>query len=200
MLVFHKVSQFNGHRCIFRHLSLTVDAPRVCITGPNGIGKTTLLLLAAGLISPREGEITYQKQNVLLTSSKKNIGISASKVALPAFMTVKELLKFHALQFNCPTNKWTSEFGLEPYLATKVSNLSLGNYKKLSLITALMHKPDLLLLDEPGNGLDEQTRAVLEKVLNSYPGQIIVASHETVFSDNTDVQHIALENIIDGAV
>ncbi len=200
MLVFDKVSQFNGHRCIFRHLSLTVDAPRVCITGPNGIGKTTLLLLAAGLISPREGEITYQKQNVLLTNSKKNIGISASKVALPAFMTVKELLKFHALQFNCPASNWISEFGLEPYLATKVSNLSLGNYKKLSLITALMHQPELLLLDEPGNGLDDQTRAVLEKVLSNYPGQIIVASHEVVFADNTDVQYIALENIIDGAV
>lgn len=205
MLVFNQVSQYHGNQCVFRNLSLTIEAPRVCITGPNGVGKTTLLLLAAGLTSPREGSITFQQQNVALPCSKRNIGISASKIALPSFMTVKELLNFHALQFGCNAYEtWITQFGLEEYLATKVENLSLGNHKKLSLVTALMHQPGLLLLDEPSNGLDEQSRHVLKDLLTNYPGQVVMASHESEFwdnvSNNTEVQHIPLANPINGAL
>ncbi|MCK7459422.1 ATP-binding cassette domain-containing protein [Idiomarina aminovorans] len=201
MLVFNQVSQYHGHQCVFRNLSLTIEAPRVCVTGPNGVGKTTLLLLAAGLITPREGNITFQQQSVVLPGSKQNIGISASKVALPTFMTLKELLNFHALQFGCRAYEtWITKFGLEEYLTTKVANLSLGNYKKLSLITALMHQPGLLLLDEPSNGLDERSRETLKELIINYPGQIVMASHESEFWDNSDVQHIPLQNLISGGM
>jgi ATPase subunit of ABC transporter with duplicated ATPase domains len=77
-----------------------------------------------------------------------------------------------------------------------VGDLSLGNYKKLSLIMALQHQPQLLLLDEPSNGLDEQARAVLTRVLTSYPGQVIVASHEALSAGDLPMQHMPLSGLV----
>ncbi|GGD70093.1 ABC transporter ATP-binding protein [Lacimicrobium alkaliphilum] len=201
MLTFNQVSQSYPHQSLLRNLSITIDARRALISGPNGCGKTTLLLLAAGLLKPQQGKITFNQQDVLLAGSKQSIGISASKVALPAFMPVKELLRFHAQQFGCEDDQgWVAEFGLGKFLLTKVQDLSLGNYKKLSLITALMHQPDLLILDEPGNGLDDQARIVLAGILDNYPGQIIVASHDNLSSGNTEMQHIPLQDIANGVM
>src|SRR5690606_29982959 len=124
--------------------------PRVLISGANGSGKTTLLLMAAGLVKPQSGYVSFNQQDVLQANTKRQIGISASKVALPAFMTVRELLAFHRQQFaRSACDEWVAHFSLDQYLSTKVADLSLGNYKKLSLLTAIMHQPALLLLDEP---------------------------------------------------
>ena len=93
---------------------------------------------------------------------------------------------------------WVGEFGLTPFLRTKVGDLSLGNAKKLSLILALQHQPQLLLLDEPSNGLDEQARAALLRVLTDYPGQVIVASHEPLSAGDLPMQHLPLATLVAG--
>lgn len=201
MLEFQKVSHHYDNAVIFRNLSFSIDAPRVLITGANGSGKTTLLLLAAGLIKPLAGHVRFNQQDVLQPSAKRLIGISANKVELPVFMTVQELLQFQALQFASDQQgetaaDWTEEFGLTPFMRTKVGDLSLGNYKKLSLIMALQHQPQLLLLDEPSNGLDEQARAVLTRVLTHYPGQVIIASHEPLSAGDLPMLHLPLAELI----
>ncbi|MFN6971541.1 MAG: ATP-binding cassette domain-containing protein [Rheinheimera sp.] len=93
---------------------------------------------------------------------------------------------------------WVGEFGLTPFLRTKVGDLSLGNAKKLSLILALQHQPQLLLLDEPSNGLDEQARAALVRVLTDYPGQVIVASHEPLSAGDVPMLHLPLATLVSG--
>ena len=201
MLEFQQVSHHYDHAVIFRNLSFLIDAPRVLITGANGSGKTTLLLLAAGLIKPLAGHVRFNQQAVLEPQAKRRIGISANKVELPVFMTVQELLQFQALQFAGSQQgetaaDWTEEFGLTPFMRTKVGDLSLGNYKKLSLIMALQHQPQLLLLDEPSNGLDEQSRAVLTRVLTHYPGQVIIASHEPLSAGDLPMLHLPLADLI----
>lgn len=202
MLEFQKVCHHYDHAVIFRNLSFLIDAPRVLITGANGSGKTTLLLLAAGLIKPLAGHVRFNQQAVLEPQAKRRIGISANKVELPVFMTVQELLQFQALQFagslqDETAADWTEEFGLTPFIRTKVGDLSLGNYKKLSLIMALQHQPQLLLLDEPSNGLDEQSRAVLTRVLTYYPGQVIIASHEPLSAGDLPMLHLPLAELIE---
>jgi len=194
LLVFEKVSHYYQNRCVFNDFSLEINEPRVLISGPNGSGKTTLLMLAAGLVTPDAGKVSFNQQSVLMTESKTHIGISASKVALPGFLTVAELLDFHQRQFNCePSEHWLTEFGLNQYWHTKVANLSLGNYKKLSLLTAVMHQPALLLLDEPANGLDDKARLVLNLLLSDYPGQVIIASHEAIAVEHQQVRQIQLQ-------
>lgn len=203
MLVFNQISHHYDNAVIFRNLSFTIAAPRVLITGANGSGKTTLLLLAAGLIKPLAGFVSFKQQDVLQPLTKRQIGISANKVELPPFMTVQELLQFQAQQFAGSNRSesgsgvdWSADFGLTPFMRTQVGDLSLGNYKKLSLIMALQHQPELLLLDEPSNGLDEQARAVLTRVLTSYPGQVIVASHEALSAGDLPMQHMPLSALV----
>lgn len=194
MLTFKNISQYYQNRCLFSDFSLEISEPRVVISGANGSGKTTLLMMAAGLVLPDSGDVSFNGQAVLSTNSKMNIGISASKVALPSFLTVTELLDFHGRQFGCQVEQhWLEQFSLTPYLATKVANLSLGNYKKLSLITAFMHQPSLLLLDEPSNGLDEKARLALNLLISDYAGQVVIASHEAIVADNQQVRHIQLQ-------
>ena len=194
MLVFEKISQYYQQRCVFHDFSLEISEPRVLISGPNGSGKTTLLMLAAGLITPDSGRVTLTQQSVLRPDSKQSIGISSAKVALPNFLTVAELLDFHAKQFVCDISEyWLTQFGLTPYWHTKVANLSLGNYKKLSLLTAVMHQPRLLLLDEPANGLDEKARLALNLLISEYEGQVIIASHEAMAAQHQQVRHIQLQ-------
>lgn len=194
MLIFEQISQYYQQRCLFSDFSIRIDEPRVLISGPNGSGKTTLLLMAAGLVEPDIGSVSFNGHSVLLSSNKQKIGISASKVVLPAFLTVAELLDFHAQQFACKVNdQYLDQFYLRQYLATKVADLSLGNYKKLSLLTAVMQQPELLLLDEPTNGLDEQARIALSHLLSEYPGQVIIASHEALAVDDQQVRHIQLQ-------
>lgn len=194
MLTFEEISQFYQQRCVFSDFSLQISEPRVLLSGPNGSGKTTLLMMAAGLIKPSTGTVSFNGQSVLGPESKIHIGISAAKVALPGFFTVAELLDFHGRQFDCQINQhWVQQFSLKPYWHTKVANLSLGNYKKLSLLTAIMHQPKLLLLDEPSNGLDDKARLALNLLLTDYPGQVIIASHEALAAEHHQVRHIQLQ-------
>lgn len=200
MLVFNHICHHYDNQVIFRHLSFAIDAPRVLITGENGSGKTTLLFLAAGLLKPKAGQVQFKQQDVLQPQSKRLIGISANKIALPEFMTVQDMLQFQAQQFAGNTQDraavdWAAELGLTPFMRTKVGDLSLGNHKKLSLIMALQHQPQLLLLDEPSNGLDAEAKTVLNHVLESYPGQVIIASHEPLSAGDIPMQHLPLSSL-----
>lgn len=193
MLSFDHISHQFAHHTLFSDITLQIPESRVLITGPNGSGKTTLLLIAAGLICPSSGKVKFRGQAVSELSVKKLIGISAGNVALPEFFNVKEFLAFHCNQFTCELDEyWLGEFGLVPFLNTKVKKLSLGNYKKLSLMSAIMHKPKLLLLDEPTNGLDKQARIALDKLFSEYPGQVIIASHEVPNDPKYFERHIDL--------
>ncbi|NVK58323.1 MAG: ABC transporter ATP-binding protein [Alteromonadaceae bacterium] len=195
MLAFKQVGHRFASQPIFTDISLEITEPRVLITGANGIGKTSLLLIAAGLLSPTTGAVTLNGINVTAPGARENIGISASKVALPGFMSANDLLQFHQSQYGCESaQQWVSAFGLSDYLFTLIQDLSLGNYKKLSLILAIMHQPALLLLDEPANGLDVRTREVLDQCIAEYAGQILIASHEPLNFAGQPVRHLHLDS------
>lgn len=126
--------------------------------GPNGAGKSTTIKTLLNLIFPTKGEAKIFGLDCVkdTTKIKEDIGYVPSEVRYYDDMTVKEILDY-AISFKKNVDheyvdKLISTFEVE--LQKKVFQLSLGNKKKVSIIQALLHKPKLLILDEPTNGLD----------------------------------------------
>jgi ABC-2 type transport system ATP-binding protein len=196
LLALKNIVKYYQKHAVLNKISYQFDKPRYCITGPNGSGKTTLLLLAAGLENPTSGSSSINGHAVASVISKRLIGISSDKINLPDFLTAQQLLEFHCQQHQCEFPRSLIHFlAFEAQLTTKVAALSLGNLKKTSLLLALSHQPAYLLLDEPTTGLDNLSSDWLLQYLTLYPGQIIVTSHATCFSQNLDYQQIALADL-----
>jgi ABC-type multidrug transport system ATPase subunit len=181
---------------VLNSLTYRFEEARYCIIGPNGSGKTTLLMLAAGLESVSAGEVTYNNEAVHLTTTKRYLGISSDKIMLPDFLTAQQLLDFHCSQHECNfPHTIIAHLGFTVQLTTQVSALSLGSLKKLSLLLALAHSPKCLMLDEPTTGLDHDSRLWLLNFLDDYQGQVIVTSHEKIFTESTYYQQIELAEL-----
>ncbi len=196
MLKLKDVSKYYQQKLVIDKINYCFDEQRYCIVGANGSGKTTLLMLAAGLETVTTGQITLDEQEVGFAVTKRKLGVSSDKIILPDFLTPKQLLEFHCAQHGCvfPTDLIQS-LNFSEQLTTKVSALSLGNCKKISLLLALAHQSKCLLLDEPTTGLDHDSRIFLLDYLNGYQGQIIVTTHEDIFIDNPSYQQLDLSQL-----
>ena len=150
-------------------------------------------MLMSGIEDLTSGSIKFNEKPVNLIDVKYHLGVSSDKIFLPDFLSSQQLLEFHCTQHNCsfPTSLIQS-FNFKQQLTTKVSQLSLGNLKKISLLLALAHQPMCLILDEPTTGLDQDSKVWLLDYLNEYDGLLIVASHEESFINNKLYQQIDL--------
>jgi ABC-type multidrug transport system ATPase subunit len=158
----------------------------VLLAGANGAGKTTLLRLCAGLLPLRSGHA--EVLGVDLAVDRRAIRRSLSLVGHETFcyddLTVRENVHFatraagrSAADADCALER----LGLERVHRITHGRLSQGQRRRVALAIALARDPQLLLLDEPHAGLDEQGRAVLDDVVRAAPGEgrtVLVASHE----------------------
>lgn len=141
------------------HLNLTVPAGEFYgFIGPNGAGKSTTIRTLLGLISPSGGsakilgmDIVRDRQAIL-----KRVGYLPSETTFYPGMRVKSVIKFSAdlrkTDCSAEADRLCERLQLPP--DRKVEELSLGNRKKVAIVCALQHRPDLLILDEPTSGLD----------------------------------------------
>ncbi len=156
------------------------------LVGPNGAGKTTFLKLLMRLIKPTEGSIkVFNKEHKNLSEEDwRKIGYIAEEPILYDFMTANEIIKFNRRFFP----SWDEErcekmlARLNIDLEEKIKNYSRGMISQLSLILVLMHMPDLLMLDEPLEGLDPLRRIeflniILEEYMEQEGRTIIISSH-----------------------
>lgn len=193
MFLLNKVTKSYENHLIISNLSFQFDKDRYCISGPNGSGKSTLLMLMSGIESLNFGSITCNEQPVISINIKHQIGVSSDKILFPEFLTAQQLLEFHCSQHNCLFPSHIVErLNFPEQLTTKISQLSLGNLKKLSLLLALSHNPLCLILDEPTTGLDHESRVWLLDYLEKYKGQVIVSSHEDSFIANPEYKQVNL--------
>jgi len=157
-------------------------APKICIEAPNGHGKTTLLMMLAGLETYESGELLFSGNT--LTEPHKQVAIASDCIALPDFLTAKQIINLSSNTFGC---RWPTAivdgFHFNEFLNTRLDALSSGNQKKCQLILALMRDAPYLLLDEPTAALDQASIAYLLTLLDRYlidkpSGQIIITCHE----------------------
>jgi ATP-binding cassette subfamily F protein uup len=178
------VSKSYGDRCIVRDFSIRIARnDRVGIIGPNGAGKTTLLKLLVGDLEPDEGTV---KRALTLES----VVLEQSRTALHPDTTVSAVLtagsgdtvdvrgeKRHVVSY-------LKDFLFTPQQArTPVRILSGGERARLMLAKVLARQSNMLVLDEPTNDLDLETIDLLEEMLSSYPGTVLVVSHDRDFLD-----------------
>ena len=150
------------------HLNLTVEAGEIFgLVGPDGAGKTTTLRLLCGLMDPTEGgamvagyDVTRDPQAV-----KDRIGYMAQKFGLYQDLTVEENMDFYADLFGIfgeeraeLEQRLLRMTRMEPFRDRRAGQLSGGMKQKLSLMCTLLHKPEIMFLDEPTNGVDPVSR------------------------------------------
>ncbi len=137
------------------------------LMGPDGAGKTTLMRIICGAIRPDSGSVTINGINMIHSPDKarEGIGYLSQRFSLYEDLTVLENLRFFAEVRGFDSSQWQPrtmeilEFvGLAEFIHRRAGKLSGGMRQKLGLATALVHKPRLLLLDEPTGGVDPVTR------------------------------------------
>ncbi len=171
---------------------LDLDIPRGSIfgmIGPNGAGKSTTFLILATLLTPTSGWATVcghsaQKDPKAVRS---RIGYMPDVMGVYENLTVSEYLEFHASAYKIPAHEWPALINgllelvdLDVKRDAEVDGLSRGMKQRLSLARALIHDPDLLILDEPASGLDPRARVELRQLLlqlQTMGKTILVSSH-----------------------
>jgi ABC-2 type transport system ATP-binding protein len=156
-----QVTKAYGSLLALEHVNIHVKKGSIYgLVGDNGAGKSTLLKLLAGHCYATEGEIQlfgkYGEKE--LESTRKKIGFMIEQTGFFPNITVEQTLKYYCIQKGIPDRKRIYEMiklmGIEEKRNSKCRNLSLGQKQRLGLAIAMMGEPQLLVLDEPINGLD----------------------------------------------
>lgn len=173
------VTKLYFDKVVFSNYIAQFDAERLLITGQNGLGKSTLFALLAGLEPFQSGEIMLAGKMMPTSKLQRKVALASDKIVFPAFLTAKQVLALTAQYQQCSdVAPLIEKFGFSNFVETKVGNLSSGNLKKLQLINALIRKVDVLLLDEPTAALEHKSHPILMEFIKQFTGQVIVTSHE----------------------
>lgn len=159
------------------------------LLGPNGAGKTTTLRLLATLIRPDSGDAVMDGVSVVKQPDqvRRRIGFLTSELKLEECFTPNYLFDFFADLHKVDPDVRVSRkqelfqrFGIDRFAEVKVANLSTGMKQKVSLVVSIVHNPDIIIFDEPTNGLDVLTAKVVTDFLEELRDQgktIIVSTH-----------------------
>lgn len=185
---------YNGVEALSR-ISFSVEEGEMFgIIGPDGSGKTTLLRILATLILPDSGKATIDGLDVVddYRQIRNMLGYMPGKFSLYHDLTVEENLKFFAGVFNSSIEANYHLIGdvykmLEPFKNRKAGKLSGGMKQKLALSCALIHKPKLLILDEPTTGIDAVSRKELWVLLKHLRNEGITILVSTAYMDEASM-------------
>jgi ABC-2 type transport system ATP-binding protein len=157
------------------------------LLGPNGAGKTTLISIIAGLIRPDAGRVAIHGHDVVgdFRAARKKLGVVPQELVFDPFFTVRETLRLQSGYFGLPNNdKWIDEvmhnLDLTNKADTNMRALSGGMKRRVLVAQALVHKPPVIVLDEPTAGVDVELRQTLWKFisrLNREGHTVVLTTH-----------------------
>lgn len=170
-LVLNNVSKTFGQKKVVDKISFTLDQPGVYgLLGTNGAGKTTTIRMLLGIITKDSGEITWQGNPV--SRETVNFGYLPEERGVYPKVKIREQLSYFAElkgmdaeSTNRAIDRWAKKLKVTEYLDMPAEKLSKGNQQKIQFITAILHNPDLVVLDEPFSGLDPVNTDIIRDII-----------------------------------
>jgi heme exporter protein A len=189
-----KLGRTYGARHVIRDLDLEVARGEfLLLTGPNGSGKTTLLRLLAGLLVPTAGELEVQ-------APRERVGFLGHEPLVYRELTAIENLDLYGRLYRVPERRerigmLLERFGLWDARAQRADSFSRGMLQRLALCRALLHDPELLVLDEPFSALDEEGAALLDRELDELRQRatFVVSTHDPGRLERLASQRLAFQ-------
>ncbi len=188
-IVFNKVKKNFGKLEALKGIDLTIDEGEFfALLGPNGAGKSTLINILAGLMKPTSGSIKVMGHDVIVDyqNARRSLGIVPQELVFDPFFNVREMLRFQAGYFGKgrENDDWIDEviegLDLQDKANTNMRMLSGGMKRRALIAQALVHKPPVIILDEPTAGVDVELRKKLWqfiKKLNQKGHTIVLTTH-----------------------
>lgn len=186
-LIVKNVNKSFGDKHVVDNISFSLEEPGVFgLLGTNGAGKTTTIRMILGIIKKDSGEITWNGKAV--TRGNVNFGYLPEERGLYPKSTIYDQLVYFAnlkgldkRAADKAVKMWLDKLNLMEYINSPAEKLSKGNQQKVQFITAMLHDPDLIVLDEPFSGLDPVNTEILSKIMKDLVKSgkyIIMSSHQ----------------------
>lgn len=176
-----------GKKEIIKDFSLEISSGEIVgLVGPNGAGKTTIMKMLTNLIKPTKGTAYICGKNIKTEykDAMRNVGAIIETPEFYKYMTGFQNMMQYARLYRIPKERVIEAFktvGLESRMYDKVRKYSLGMKQRLGIAQAILHKPKLLILDEPTNGLDTaavlEFRTYLKNIVEKEKCSILISSH-----------------------
>jgi ABC-2 type transport system ATP-binding protein len=186
-LKINKITKRFGHSVAVDQLSLEVPSGEMFgMLGANGAGKTTTFRMMLGLLEPSEGEITWNGQKIDYSRTNVIGYLPEERGLYPKLKVRDQLIYLGRLKGMAKKDilvemkKWLERFKITDYESKRIEELSKGNQQKIQFIASVIHKPELLILDEPFSGLDPINAELLKEAVIDLRRQgttIVFSSH-----------------------
>ncbi|MBL8753472.1 MAG: ATP-binding cassette domain-containing protein [Planctomycetes bacterium] len=187
LLEFEKTTKWYGSIAALLEVTFRVGTEVVGLVGRNGVGKSTLMKLAAGLLRPSQGKVQIEGRPAHARAARARMGFCPDVETLYEELSgaafVAWMLRYHGLDARAArarAQEVLDELGLGDAMHRCIGEYSKGMRQRVRLAQALAHRPSLVLLDEPMTGLDPVARAELSATIRTLPGRgvgVLVSSH-----------------------
>ena len=170
-LTLKNVSKTFGNKKAVDNISFEISNPGVYgLLGTNGAGKTTTIRMLLGILNKDSGEITWNGKEVNRKSVNfgylpEERGVYPKTKIFDQLMYFAELKGMNKKEAESSIKKWAKELKVEEYIDMTAEKLSKGNQQKIQFMTAIIHNPDLVVLDEPFSGLDPVNTEILKNII-----------------------------------
>ena len=186
-LRFDRVTKWYGAIAALLDVSFAVGREVVGLVGKNGVGKSTLMKLAVGLLRPSQGEVRVGVHRAGSAAARADVGfcpdVERLYEELSGVTFVAWMLRYHGFSAAAARGRAEEvlgELGLAEHMRRRIREYSKGMRQRVRLAQALAHRPRFVLLDEPMTGLDPVARSELAQTIRRLPGQgvgVLVSSH-----------------------